>query len=44
MKVTGTRYIKAQPWFGQVEKDAKPAKYEFAELEKVVMAWFKGEK
>lgn len=40
MKVVGKRRIPAQPWFGAVEKDAKPAKYEFAELEKAVRAWF----
>ena len=41
MKVIGTRYIKAKPWFGQVEKEAKAPKFDATELEKVVRNWIK---
>lgn len=44
MKVTGTRYIKAQPWFGKVEREVKQPKYQFAELEAIVRNWNKGAK
>ena len=43
MKVLGTRYIKAKHWFGAVEKDAKPAKFDFTEIEKVMRTWTRGE-
>jgi hypothetical protein len=43
MKVLGARYIKAKPWFGAVEKDAKPVKYDFTEIEKVMRTWTRGE-
>lgn len=42
MKVVGTRYIKQQPWFGQVEQSAKKVEYKFKELEAIVNSWFKG--
>lgn len=41
MKVVGTRYIKQQPWFGQVDSSATNKKYDATELEKVMIDWFK---
>ena len=39
MQITGTRRIPAKPWFGALEKDPKPIKFDFTEILKVMKAW-----
>lgn len=39
MKITGTRYVPAQPWFGQVD-NSQPKQFNPAPLEAVVNQWF----
>ena len=41
MKVVGKRYIPAKSWFGNLEKDPKPAKFDATELEKVMFKFVK---
>ena len=41
MKPENIRRIPAKPWFGALEKDPKPVKYDFTELEKVMKTWVK---